>query len=63
MGTFGTGLPPGAHGLVGMDVLDPERDALFSELAWDPLVDPHRWQPEPTVFERPGCGGGLTRSR
>lgn len=52
MGMLGTGLLPGAHGLVGLDVLDPDRDRLFSELAWDPEVDPHRWQPEPTVFEQ-----------
>lgn len=52
MGTLGTGLLPGAHGLVGLDVLDPDRDQLFSELAWDPEVDPRRWQPEPTVFEQ-----------
>jgi len=51
MGTFGTGLPSGTHGLVGIDVLDPDRDVLFSELAWDPAVDPRRWQPEPTVLE------------
>ena len=52
MGMLGTGLLPGAHGLVGLDVLDPDRDRLFSELAWDPEVDPRRWQPEPTVFEQ-----------
>ena len=52
MGSFGTGELPGAHGMVGLDVLDPARDALFSELAWDPDVDPHAWQPVPTVFEQ-----------
>jgi hypothetical protein len=51
MGSFGTGLPPGSHGLVGLEVLDPARDVLFSELAWDPLVDPRTWQPHDTVFE------------
>ncbi|MFZ0161416.1 MAG: alkaline phosphatase family protein [Kineosporiaceae bacterium] len=51
MGTFGTGTLPGTHGLVGLDVLDPARDVLFSELAWDPLVDPVLWQPGRTVFE------------
>jgi hypothetical protein len=51
MGMIGTGQLPGAHGLVGLDVLDPDRDVLFSELAWDPAVDPRRWQPERTVFE------------
>lgn len=52
MGMFGTGLPPGGHGLVGLDVLDPARDVLFNELAWDPDVDPREWQPAPTVFQQ-----------
>ena len=52
MGSFGTGLPPGGHGLVGYEVLDPDRDVLLNELSWEPHVDPHAWQPNPTVFER-----------
>jgi hypothetical protein len=51
MGTFGTARPAGVHGLVGMNVLAPELEAVFSELAWDPRVDPLAWQPERTVFE------------
>jgi hypothetical protein len=51
MAMIGTGAQAGMHGLVGLDVLDPDRDVLFSELAWDPAVDPRRWQPLPTVFE------------
>lgn len=51
MGTIGTGALPGAHGLVGLEVLDPDRGVVFSELAWDPEVDPREWQPLPTVFE------------
>jgi hypothetical protein len=57
MGSFGTGLPPGAHGLVGYEVLDPARDVLLNELSWEPYVDPHAWQPNPTVFERLDAGG------
>lgn len=57
MGTFGTGELPGAHGMVGLDVLDPARDTLFSELAWDPEVDPRSWQPVPTVFEQVARAG------
>lgn len=57
MGSFGTGLLPGAHGLVGYEVLDPDRDAILNELAWDPAVDPRRWQPEPTVFEHLAVDG------
>ena len=51
MGTFGTARRAGVHGLVGMNVLAPELDVVFSELAWDPRVDPIAWQPERTVFE------------
>jgi hypothetical protein len=57
MGMLGTGLLPGAHGLVGLDVLDPDRDVLFSELAWDPQVDPVRWQPTRTVFQDAAAAG------
>jgi hypothetical protein len=57
MGMLGTGLLPGAHGLVGLDVLDPDRDVLFSELAWDPAVDPRAWQPSATVFEQVAGAG------
>ena len=57
MGMLGTGLLPGAHGLVGLDVLDPDRGVLFSELAWDPEVDPRVWQPSATVFEQVAAAG------
>ncbi|MGI4893823.1 MAG: alkaline phosphatase family protein, partial [Janthinobacterium lividum] len=52
MGLLGTGLPPGRHGLVGYEVLDPERDALLNELQWNLDVDPRRWQPHTTVFQQ-----------
>jgi len=52
MGTFGTGLPPGAHGLVGYEVLIPGEDRLLNELSWDNGPDPRLWQPNQTVFER-----------
>ena len=51
MGTFGTGLPPGSHGLVGMQVLDPATDRLLNELSWEDGPDPRAWQPNETVFE------------
>jgi hypothetical protein len=52
MGSFGTGLPPGRHGLVGYVVLDPDRGELFNELTWHADTDPVAWQPHPPVFER-----------
>ncbi len=52
MGTFGTGLAAGVHGLVGYEVLVPDEDRLFNELSWEEGPDPFRWQPHETVFER-----------
>lgn len=51
MGSFGTGLPPGRHGLAGYVVLDPDRDELFNELTWHADTDPVAWQPYPPVFQ------------
>ncbi|MCC9197799.1 alkaline phosphatase family protein [Arthrobacter sp. zg-Y820] len=53
LASLGTGLPPGEHGMVGYDVLDPEQDKVVNMLGnWDSGVDPQRWQPHPTVLER-----------
>jgi hypothetical protein len=52
LGSFGTGLPPGRHGLLGYEVMDPDRGVLLNELRWDPGTDPLAWQPHPTTFER-----------
>lgn len=57
MGSFGTGLLPGTHGLVGMQVLDPETDRLLNELSWEDGPDPRRWQPHETVFEAAAAEG------
>lgn len=52
MATFGTGLPPGAHGLVGFQVLVPGEDRLLNELSWEDGPDPFAWQPARTVLQR-----------
>lgn len=53
LASLGTGLPAGQHGMVGYDVLDPDQDRVVNMLNnWDDGVDPHEWQPLPTVFER-----------
>lgn len=57
MGSFGTGLLPGAHGLVGYQVVDPANGRLFNELSWENGPDPHEWQPHPTVFEQVAADG------
>ncbi|MFF0343229.1 alkaline phosphatase family protein [Kribbella sp. NPDC004875] len=60
--SLGTGLPPGAHGIVGYTSIVPESGALLNALAWDAPVDPRRWQPHGTVFDRMAAAGVATRN-
>ncbi|MEV5961099.1 nucleotide pyrophosphatase/phosphodiesterase family protein [Kribbella sp. NPDC051952] len=60
--SLGTGLPPGAHGIVGYTSIVPETGALLNALQWDAPVDPRRWQPHPTVFDRIAASGVATRN-
>jgi len=76
MGSFGTGLPPGSHGLVGYQVRIPGTERLLNELSWQDGPVPEEWQPESTWFERAAAsdvavtmvaprdfdGSGLTRA-
>ncbi|QDH10850.1 alkaline phosphatase family protein [Nocardioides dongxiaopingii] len=48
--SLGTGLAPGAHGLVGFTARVPGTGRLLNHLAWDADVDPLEWQPHPTAF-------------
>ena len=50
--SLGTGLTPGAHGLVGFTSRVPGTDRLLNALLWDKDVDPLEWQPHPTAFSR-----------
>ncbi|HYH34001.1 MAG TPA: nucleotide pyrophosphatase/phosphodiesterase family protein [Nocardioides sp.] len=59
--SLGTGLPPGAHGLVGFTSRIPGTDTLLNALAWSRTVDPVEWQPHPTAFARlAGAGVAVT---
>jgi hypothetical protein len=51
LASVGTGRPPGAHGLAGYKVRDPDAGVLMNQLRWDPWTDPRLWQPYPTVFQ------------
>ena len=55
--SLGTGLAPGAHGLVGYTARIPGTDRLLNHLQWDKQVDPLEWQPNPTVFTRLASAG------
>ncbi|GHH81790.1 alkaline phosphatase family protein [Streptomyces capitiformicae] len=51
LASVGTGLPPGAHGLPGYTVRNPETEELMNQLRWQPWTAPRVWQPYPTVFQ------------
>jgi hypothetical protein len=60
--SLGTGLPPGAHGVLGLTMRRPD-GGLLSALHWDAAeVDPVAWQPHATAFERAAAAGVLVRS-
>ncbi len=59
LGSLGTGLPPGAHGMLGYQVAVPGEDRLLNGLRWPEDVDPVGWQPKPTLFERATAAGVL----
>lgn len=52
LSSLGTGLLPGAHGVVGYRLRDPGTGEIFSQLAWDSDTDPQQWVPDSTLFER-----------
>ncbi|WP_247597856.1 nucleotide pyrophosphatase/phosphodiesterase family protein [Streptomyces sp. RKND-216] len=60
LASVGTGLPPGAHGLPGYTVRNPDTGALMNQLRWRPWTDPHLWQPHPTVFRLAHAAGVAT---
>ena len=55
--SFGTGLPPGRHGVLGYTTRLPGTTELLNALKWNPSVDPVAYQPHPTVFERADRAG------
>ncbi|HYS32093.1 MAG TPA: nucleotide pyrophosphatase/phosphodiesterase family protein [Streptosporangiaceae bacterium] len=57
LATLGTGRPPGQHGLLGYQVAIPGSGRLLNALRWDDRVDPVRWQPGSTIFERAASSG------
>src|SRR5512146_2521878 len=57
LASVGTGLPPGEHGMLGMQVADPATGRLVNGLRWPPEVDPVAWQAKPTIFERAAAEG------
>ncbi len=59
--SFGTGLPPGMHGIVGTSFrLDD--GSVLSPLSWGAEPNPIATQPEPTLLERAAAAGVLVVS-
>jgi hypothetical protein len=57
LGSIGTGLAPGSHGLLGYQIAVPGDGRLLNLLKWDAPVVPERWQPQQTTFERARAAG------
>jgi predicted AlkP superfamily pyrophosphatase or phosphodiesterase len=68
LGSLGTGLPPGQHGLVGYTFAVPGYDRALNSLQWELYgigaggnavedLQPEQVQPEPTVIERAAASG------
>lgn len=57
LGSIGTGRPPGQHGIFGYQVAIPGTGKLLNSLTWDAAVDPIKWQPGSTIFERAAAAG------
>jgi hypothetical protein len=57
LGSLCTGLPPGQHGMLGYQVIIPGENRLLNGLRWDSRVDPRRWQPRPTIYDRAAAAG------
>lgn len=58
--SLGTGLPPGAHGVVGFTSRIPGTNRLLDALRWDKRVDPREWQSHTTAFTRARAAGVAT---
>jgi Type I phosphodiesterase / nucleotide pyrophosphatase len=54
--TLGTGVPPGAHGVLGFTSRMPDGRVL-NHIRWQDDPDPVRWQPVPTRFETAVAAG------
>lgn len=57
LGSLGTALPPGEHGMLGYQVAIPGELRLLNGLRWPKDVDPLAWQPKPTMYERAVAAG------
>lgn len=57
LSSLATGLLPGAHGVMGYTLLDPDTDEVFNQLTGSEAVDGRVWVPDATLFDRLIAGG------
>ena len=55
--TLGTGVLPGAHGILGFTVNVPGTDRVLTHIMWRDDPPPAQWQPVPTLFARAQAAG------
>ncbi|GAA2183055.1 hypothetical protein GCM10009848_03320 [Micromonospora lupini] len=55
--TLGTGVTPGAHGVLGFTVRVPGTDRVLTHTDWAADPSPLRWQPVPTQLQRARAAG------
>ncbi|MFF5178398.1 alkaline phosphatase family protein [Micromonospora sp. NPDC000316] len=55
--SLGTGVAPGAHGVLGFTVRVPGTDRVLTHTDWAADPSPLRWQPVPTQLERARAAG------
>ncbi|WP_328652825.1 alkaline phosphatase family protein [Micromonospora sp. NBC_00330] len=58
--SLGTGVAPGAHGVLGFTVRVPGTDRVLTHTDWAADPSPLRWQPVPTQLERAREAGVTT---
>jgi hypothetical protein len=55
--TFGTGVLPGEHGVLGFTVNVPGTERVLTHIAWADDPPPRLWQPVPSLFDRAAAAG------
>jgi hypothetical protein len=55
--SLGTGVRPGAHGILGFTVNVPGTQRVLTHITWRDDPKPDSWQPVPTLFERAARAG------
>lgn len=59
--SLGTGVLPGAHGVLGFTLNVPGTDRVLTHILWRDDPPPRAWQPAPTWFQRIAASGCESR--